>query len=858
MPLLSIRALNVLLVASCVVVVGVLCTTLTLLSGNRALEDTRDSCDVSVASAFAVGESSVLAMSQQHLKQITTGAKNQVASFFSISQKYVQSLCTELNSADPAVIETWDYIYSKRAMMWNGVVEHDEFDAIAILATDYKYNAIVEAAGTLTNGPDEYHHIWVSSNNGTAYDAEAGKPAKYRTLMGTSNEPGTGNMWGMWTNRSNEHNRCHSYMPVVLSGGKILEAPCGYPLGDVLPSTYKNHYGIFPVDEVYFSGIETYGTYMGVVLKCDYQNKGTGQRIGLTTAGTDLRKVSRFLVSMDLGQKQGSLGRVFLVVRTAYFSGVGLLAGASHGSQFGWVTDNYFGVPMRRATGIFPENSTDLYVSGAATALKQNVTVNGTQIPIYEQFLKNQRTETVKLLTNRTGSLQKEDFYVRVDLYDNQHGLNWYVVGLVDREFVLGEVERAVASTRQQVADNKETVSDNLRQSRIILYIIVSFSAFLPLALTVLFVFRVTQPLMLLMEDMSHVAVMNLAAVDVDRPLSVLSEVRGMETSFKQMLRNLIEYRQYLPQSVLIDTETDGCSAPADDLKPPSTPSSGTVLSHSHNTPQRNHGLFDSTLNLKSVSLLVANLHSLNSLRDGSLVADAISSYLEPIVTNARKYRGIVDDVCGDKVTVSFNTSIQSLSHKMRVVDLGQFLLQDRKDPGLNLAASTGSAVCGNMGCTGMKKYGVVGTVASNVRGLERCGRGWVMPFICDNAVAMEARNEYNMQMLVKARMKDGHISKLYRVVEKIQTKNDEWMYQMEKNEATSPFKSLNAAVASIYDGNLEDVQSILGGHAVTCPVVSVLLKHIISTSTAPEPVDLFGPVNIVPLGTHISRVEEC
>eukprot|EP01061_Rhynchopus_euleeides_P036363 TRINITY_DN612_c0_g3_i1.p1 TRINITY_DN612_c0_g3~~TRINITY_DN612_c0_g3_i1.p1 ORF type:complete len:192 (+),score=26.76 TRINITY_DN612_c0_g3_i1:80-577(+) len=151
------------------------------------------------------------------------------------------------------------------------------------------------------------------------------------------------------------------------------------------------------------------------------------------------------------------------------------------------------------------------------------------------------------------------------------------------------------------------------------------------------------------------------------------------------------------------------------------------------------------------------------------------------------------------------------------------------------------------MGCTGMKKYCVVGNVASNVRAVERTGRSWAMQFLCDGGVALEARQEFLCQALVMACMEGGRVTTLYRVRGKFETENDEWMYQLEKNEAQCIYKPLNEAVTCIYAGDLRKAESHLRGTTETCPVVTALMKHLRESSTAPPPIRLFGPTEVVP-----------
>ena len=186
-------------------------------------------------------------------------------------------------------------------------------------------------------------------------------------------------------------------------------------------------------------------------------------------------------------------------------------------------------------------------------------------------------------------------------------------------------------ATHAAVRANKDKVSSQLHDARIIMFVVVVTVALLPIVLSVFLVFRVTEPLVQLMQEMAHVAVMNLEVVNVDRPASNIAEVRDMEVSFKQMLKNLVEYRQYLPQSVLYDSATDeevACLASESAIT--SADAHGFDRTNSSNVSSEvmlGRALFDSTLRTRSVTILVTNVCSLHAISRGSAMGDMLASY---------------------------------------------------------------------------------------------------------------------------------------------------------------------------------------------------------------------------------------
>ena len=433
-----------------------------------------------------------------------------------------------------------------------------------------------------------------------------------------------------------------------------------------------------------------------------------------------------------------------------------------------------------------------------------------------------------------------------VKLFDNGRGLNWYVVALVDREYYLGEVDAMNTATQENIRAKKAKVDDDLEKARMILYIVVVVAALIPIGLTVYLVFRITKPLIQLMEDMSHVAVMDLDHVDAARPLSSLSEVHGMEKSFKQMMKNLVEYRQYLPQSVLVDSATEETEAEGDTStgivsKDRSKNSVSAVSESSHSRRSVAAATFGVAVRSKHVSIALSNINSLHATEQNKVVS-TLSSYLEVLLESAKAARGIVDDMSGDKVTVCFNTVTGCGSHKVHAAEYA-LTVRKRMNSGIsvNVAISSGSAVCGTMGCTGLKKYGVIGSVATDVRSIERCGSKWGVGVLVDGDVGKAIDSHFTIRSFVKATRANGKTTLLSEVVAAREAgQNEEWMYQLESAAAQDPYTKMNSAVALLYDNKLDEAEEALKGcTAEGLELVKKMISTARSSGSAPVPIRL-------------------
>ena len=393
---------------------------------------------------------------------------------------------------------------------------------------------------------------------------------------------------------------------------------------------------------------------------------------------------------------------------------------------------------------------------------------------------------------------------------------------MVDRKYLLGEVDDLNTATQENIRAKEAKVDDDLEKARMILYIVVVVAALIPIGLTVYLVFRITKPLIQLMEDMSHVAIMDLDSVDADRPLSSLSEVCAMEQSFKQMMKNLIEYRQYLPQSVLVESQTedetdmskqDTGSGLMTSSRQSSVTNSMSLNNSAANVAAHGQHVFGQGLKSKSVALFVSNVAELHAMTSTHSVGEVLTRYCETMVAGAKKFRGIIEDVSGDRITVSFNTALYSTNFRLKAAELGLHI-RDTLGESLkvNCGVSSGKAMCGTMGCTGLKKYGIIGAVSCNVRALERCGRRWGVQLLACGDVCNEAKQRLVLRKVVKVATLNNRSTMLHEIISRHEAGNEEWMYQLDQQDSKDPYRHLNQAVLYIYEGKLDEAEKEMEG----------------------------------------------
>ena len=369
------------------------------------------------------------------------------------------------------------------------------------------------------------------------------------------------------------------------------------------------------------------------------------------------------------------------------------------------------------------------------------------------------------------------------------------------------------------------------------------------------------RPLRQLQGDMIDVAEMRLEGHNEAKPPCTLLEMREMQAAFLQMVVNLVEYRQYLPQSVLCDTETEeeersvvsgGELVSATELRT-------SACSVSRKSVEAKATAFTHGLRSRALTLLVVNVKRFHRLAKDLEADDLISlheHYISTIVSTTKGLRGMVDEFVGDHVSISFNTLLPTITHKFKAVEcamqLGERLTsslpaleQIGAEPlSINTAVSTGDGLVGNMGCASMKKFTVVSDCCIIVRLLERWGASWGVGCLTDGVIGADVSVSYVTRKVTKM-VAAERSQMLYEIVGTRADGNYEWMYRIERHDEENPFSSFNKAVDALYDGRFQ----VAADHLDKCPDTLHLwankLRKLVGAceaqNTPPAPLEAFS-----------------
>eukprot|EP01065_Artemidia_motanka_P011629 TRINITY_DN162_c1_g2_i1.p1 TRINITY_DN162_c1_g2~~TRINITY_DN162_c1_g2_i1.p1 ORF type:complete len:992 (+),score=277.06 TRINITY_DN162_c1_g2_i1:417-3392(+) len=441
--------------------------------------------------------------------------------------------------------------------------------------------------------------------------------------------------------------------------------------------------------------------------------------------------------------------------------------------------------------------------------------------------------------------------------------MQWWVTMIIDREYVLGATDRAQEETRVQIQASNEAVraevaadeervraevvasdkavQDDLDTDRLILYITVGACAVFLMLLSVFFVSRIVAPINRLAGDMAEVAHMKLENVDESAPPSALGEVQRMELSFLQMIKNLREYRSYMPASVLVDDDDDedieaeaatevrssisrsvdqsgGTSGNLERHLDRQSTKSGSKYSRSQmaSTLGRSHANRRAPpkgigvgLHKKKVAILTSNIKDFSQLAAVTTerTIDCVAKYLDVLVGTTQKLKGLPDTFCADRYYATFNAvkpcataktvcaeaAVHCISQALPVIEeaLG---MKGGLAGRLVMLCAGGDVHCGNIGTDGMKKFCCIGFPASFVHVLCRGSEQWKVSAVCDSNTVSEASQRCLVRLLPPIQFKSGQ-HKIGEVQGMKKVSEDEWMYQLEEGEKADPNAPFNGAI---------------------------------------------------------------
>ena len=321
------------------------------------------------------------------------------------------------------------------------------------------------------------------------------------------------------------------------------------------------------------------------------------------------------------------------------------------------------------------------------------------------------------------------------------------------------------------------------------------------------------------------IASMQLEQVEYLRELSNPNQI---QKAFIQIINRLEEYKAYMPQSLFKTNEEPESSCGGDTTKESSSrsrASSATSRSSAASSKCSNQSMMmqrkqvnmSTDLAKRSVSVLVTNVSgfigSMMSTRSNARSVHVV--YLAKVLEASNSHRGVVDEVNGDKVHVSFNTTVLSGGHRINCVTclhkVTSLLRFGESDDTLSVngAALSGSVLCGNIGCKGLMRYGIIGTCCAHVWVIERWCKAWGLRNLVDRKMCQDTA-DMDIRAITRVAVSEKSKLDLYEVVNVNEAKAEEWMYALEEGEKRGLYTRYNDAVSFLYSTSVGDAYASL------------------------------------------------
>ena len=407
------------------------------------------------------------------------------------------------------------------------------------------------------------------------------------------------------------------------------------------------------------------------------------------------------------------------------------------------------------------------------------------------------------------------------------HGsIFWYSTLLVPRASVMEAIDASTNAIRAKVSADLSSADAQKEDAVIVMVIVTAVAVIGLLAIAVVFTRYITLPLLKLGSEMASVAVMDLEAVDTGRAVSQLSEVGVMQRSFVTMVANLVEYRNYMPQSVLVnDSETEEePTESAESVRKSrvqggshgSSDSRCTDSMHSSEAVQNQKALLRvEGMKKKKVSLAHMNVvawHAFIKKHKDAEMLSAHAGVVERILTAVQHNKGVCDTFAGDKILATFNAFVPKPSHSVACVKAAHEVATALGDVHrISYGCTTGEARVGNMGCNGMKKVSILSESMSWVVVLERWNKMNDLPGVIDRNVSRDTEGQVVLRCegAVLFKKLSENVQTVFSVRGLCSSENEEWMYQLE-SASNNPHALWNEVFEHVIKQDFEKASSLL------------------------------------------------
>ena len=391
-------------------------------------------------------------------------------------------------------------------------------------------------------------------------------------------------------------------------------------------------------------------------------------------------------------------------------------------------------------------------------------------------------------------------------------GLDWIVATMMPRADVMRRVDAKNRATLHNLAVQEDNTNAKLQRATTEIVVVTVAVAHLAVFVFLVFNDLLTRPFAQVCVVMAKAAVMRTEEIpDVS---SGIREINAIYRAMVLMMRNLKEYKAYMPQSVVLADADPGCdsASSADDVESKSLTSQGssTLEREVSNAPVGTN-LVITRRTCTFVILNLVEFHSKTAVMSDKKAVSVHGKIAESVLQAVQLAKGICDGFSGDRFLLSFNGPKSLASHRVAGCSAAVTLreaLESEHEFEMSSAVVCGQARVGNMGCDLMRKYTFVSPVLSWAYALERYGRSLSCSIVSDHFTVDDVASEFVARLVGQVVFEKRLVGKPVTVsclLDKRQAgANQEWMYALADLEEADPQASWNKFAKAVFDGNWE------------------------------------------------------
>lgn len=333
----------------------------------------------------------------------------------------------------------------------------------------------------------------------------------------------------------------------------------------------------------------------------------------------------------------------------------------------------------------------------------------------------------------------------------------------------------------------------------------------------------------------------NMELEDVQQSLvsypSYFSEVRRLQQSYYSMTKRLIQFRSFIPDHILVMIEQENremkelkaimenhgrdeevksimSSSIRSNSKKQATESSQAMKSSSKGRKDSyNQGSASSAfylgLSQSFVTVLSVNMDSYVKILEEHSPASltkVTSDFMTAFHNIVRVTNGQFVKANCDHIVVVWNAQIIQDDHMAKACRTAHNCQQKLKMLrqqwtqknlpllGVKIGIACGQAYFGNLGYDKMKYFSVIGSVVNEAEGLAKSNEEWGTNILCQGKIVERIDTVYQTRPIFHIDSVESDDSAVFEIGDPIESKQDEWMYELQEQEKSSRWQSYTLA----------------------------------------------------------------